>query len=62
MFFQICKRHTPFLAFHQFSPTLPIIWTQVAEKLFFAKIQDSGPLKFQQNVQRPNSGGRPDGW
>jgi hypothetical protein len=61
MFFQICKRHTPFLAFHQFSPTLPIIWAQVAEKLFFAKIQDGGPLKFQKTVQRANTRGRPVG-
>jgi hypothetical protein len=32
MFLQIGKRYKPFLALHQFFPTLPIIWAQVAAK------------------------------
>ncbi len=34
VFLQIGKRYTPFSAFHQFFPTLPIIWAQVAAKRF----------------------------
>jgi hypothetical protein len=37
MFLRISRRYIPFLALHQFFPTLPIIWTQVAGKGFFAK-------------------------
>jgi hypothetical protein len=32
-------------ALHQFVPTLPIIWAQVAANRFFCKIQDGVPLK-----------------
>ncbi len=39
MFLQVDKRHTPLSALHQFFPTLPIIWTQVAAKRFFAKFK-----------------------
>jgi hypothetical protein len=35
MFFQIGRRYTPFSGLHQFFSTLPIIWAQVAAKLFF---------------------------
>jgi hypothetical protein len=31
-FLKIGKRYTPFSALHQFFPTLPIIWAQVAAK------------------------------
>jgi hypothetical protein len=34
MFLQIGKGYTSFLALHQFFPTLPIIWAQVAAKRF----------------------------
>jgi hypothetical protein len=32
MFLQISKRYTPFSALHQFFPTLPIIFAEVAAK------------------------------
>jgi hypothetical protein len=34
MFLQIGKRYTPFSALHQFVPTLPVIYAQVAAKCF----------------------------
>jgi hypothetical protein len=34
MFLQIGKHYTPFLALHQFFPTLPIIFAQVVAKHF----------------------------
>jgi hypothetical protein len=34
VFLQIDRRYTPFSALHQFFPTLPIIWAQVAAKRF----------------------------
>ncbi len=45
MFLQISKRYTPFLALHQFFPTLPIICAQVAAQNVLCKIQDSVLLK-----------------
>jgi hypothetical protein len=53
-FLQIGKRHTPFSALHQFFPTLPLIWAQVAAKLF-CEIQEASPLKLKKNVQRPDT-------
>jgi hypothetical protein len=44
LFLQIGKRYTPFAALHQFIPTLPIIWAQVAAK-HFCEIQEASPLK-----------------
>jgi hypothetical protein len=51
---QIGKRCTSFSALHQFFPTLPLIWAQVAAKLF-CEIQEAGPLKLKKNVQRPDT-------
>ncbi len=54
MFLQIGKRYIPFSELHQFFPTLPIIWAQVAAKRF-SEIQDDVPLKLKNYVQRPNT-------
>ncbi len=60
MFLQIGKHYTPFSALHQFFPTLPIIFAQVAKKVL-CEIQDSVPLKLKNNVQRPNTKALPTG-
>jgi hypothetical protein len=52
MFLQIDERHTPLAAHHLFFPTLPIIWAQVAAKLF-CEIQDGGPLKLKKMSSAP---------
>jgi hypothetical protein len=46
MFLQICKRYTPFSALHQFFPTLPIIFAQVAAKRFMRNTRWC-PFKFK---------------
>ncbi len=47
MFLQIGKRCTPISALHQFFPTLPIIYAQVAAKNVLCKIQESFLLKIK---------------
>jgi hypothetical protein len=47
MFLQTGKRYIAFSELHQFLPTLPIIWAQVAAKRF-SEIQDDVSLKLKQ--------------
>jgi hypothetical protein len=49
MFLQIGKRYTPFSAFHQFFPTLPIICAQVAAKRFM-RITRWCPFKIKKKM------------
>jgi hypothetical protein len=55
MLLQIGMRYTPLSALHQFSPTLPIIWTQVAGKRVLQIPRWCLFLKFKQKIQRPNT-------
>ncbi len=61
MFLQIGKRYTSFSALHQFFPTLPKIYAQVATKCFMRNTLYSVPLKLKHNVQRPNTEALPTG-
>jgi hypothetical protein len=52
MFLRIGRRYMPFLAFHQFFPTLPIIWTQVAGKGF---LQNPRWFSFKAKKRTPSA-------
>jgi hypothetical protein len=60
MFLQIGKRYTPFSAVHKFFPTLPIIYAQVAAKLFMPNARWC-PFKLKNNVLPPNTEALPTG-
>jgi hypothetical protein len=58
MFLQIVQRYTPFSVLHQFFPTLPIIWAQVAAKRFMQNTRwclFKIKKKNNNNVQRPKT-------
>jgi hypothetical protein len=50
MFSQIGQRNAPFSVFHQFFPTLPIIWAQAAAKGFL-KNPRCGPFKIKKRMR-----------
>ncbi len=51
---QCSAPHKQFAVLRQFSPTLLIIWAQVAVKRV-GKIQDGVPLKLEKNIQHLNT-------